>query len=149
LAQVYLFQDIHKAQLQAEQLLEQDKKRGYLLNNSAKTISKNMKGIRTSSEGNNESIKEMSIAFNEIATGMTSQTESVTIITDSVENTRQMAGQMMTSIQTLLRKAEEADQTSLEGSQTVEKLPQGQESMAKDFPLLRKRYESYQIKRAR
>lgn len=118
----YLFQDIHNAQLQTEQLLEQDKKRGYLLNNSTKIISENMKGIRTSSEGNNRSIKEMSIAFNEIAFGMTNQTESVTTITNSVESTRRVSDQMMTSIQTLLSKAEEADQTSHDGSQTVEKL---------------------------
>jgi methyl-accepting chemotaxis protein len=118
----FLLQDIHNAQVQSEQLLEQDEKRESLLQESAKIISENMKGVRSSSEGNNQSIKEMTTAFNEIASGMTTQTESVTTITDTVESTRRVADQMMASIQTLLSKAEEANQTSLDGSQAVEKL---------------------------
>lgn len=115
----YLVKEINEAQLKSEQILKMEQSRKSLLKDNAKKISINMSKIRSGSEENNQSIKEMNTAFDEIATGMTTQTENVSIITDSVESTKQMVGEMVSSLKHIVAQTEGANQASVEGSKTV------------------------------
>lgn len=114
--------DMIEMQKKTELLLEQQKEQGQLLTVGTKTISDNLAKVRAQSEDQLHSFNEMGIAVGEISSGMQTQTETATTITESIENLNQMVIKVVSNAEYLSTQSTTTNEASEAGSETVEQL---------------------------
>lgn len=115
-------QDIQALQGNTEKMLEQQKNQSSQLELNTKTISDNIINIRRQGEDQVHSFNEMTIAVSEISSGMNTQNEAATTISESVENLNAIVQQLIESSNNLGEQTNNANTASKDGAQTVELL---------------------------
>lgn len=116
----YLSKQIEESRAEAEKLLHQQKEEKEALILHVQNISSNMRNVTETSEENNESFKEMNIAFQEIANGSSSQLESVVSINDSVKQSSDLVRDMSIAMDNLRSETNDTQTLSKSGQQQVE-----------------------------
>ncbi|MDF0726091.1 methyl-accepting chemotaxis protein [Cytobacillus sp. S13-E01] len=114
--------DMDALQQQTQSLFDQQKEHGEHLVNGTKTISENIAKVRSQSEEQLHSFNEMSIAVGEISSGMQTQNEAASTITESIENLNQTVVHLVNAASNLSMQTDEANEASKVGSETIETL---------------------------
>lgn len=89
---------------------------------ATQTIAGSMEEIKTHSQDNHKSFQEMNTAFQEMATGAASQTETIGEISDRISASYQHFGQMMSSLNRLMESVNHTKSASTEGSEVIDRL---------------------------
>ncbi|MFS0864939.1 methyl-accepting chemotaxis protein [Fredinandcohnia sp. 179-A 10B2 NHS] len=114
--------DIEALQAETEQLLETRKNQAVKLENSSQVISENISNIRSQGEEQMHAFNEMTIAVSEISSGMNTQNEAATTITESIENLNKVVQQLVQGSNHLSVQTENANNASDNGNTTIESL---------------------------
>ncbi|WP_246944701.1 methyl-accepting chemotaxis protein [Bacillus pinisoli] len=115
-------QDMNELQVQTQLLAAQQHEQHKHLAIGTQTISENIAKVRIQSEEQLFSFKEMGIAVNEISSGMQSQSEAANSITESVENLNQMVTKLVSNAHVLTNQVSSTNQASTDGTKTIEAL---------------------------
>ncbi|MBM6617166.1 methyl-accepting chemotaxis protein [Bacillus suaedaesalsae] len=115
-------EDMVELQHQTELLLQQQKDQAEQLSVGSKTISDNLAKVRMQSEEQLHSFNEMGIAVGEISSGMQTQTETASTITESIENLNQMVDQLVANAEYLSKQSTSTNEASEAGSEKIEQL---------------------------
>jgi methyl-accepting chemotaxis protein len=114
--------DMHELQQQTQLLFDKQKEQGEQLVEGTKTISENIGKVRSQSEEQLHSFNEMSIAVGEISSGMATQNEAASTITESIESLNQTVIKLVDAASNLGTQTDEANEASKAGSETVDTL---------------------------
>ncbi|WP_068778851.1 methyl-accepting chemotaxis protein [Paenibacillus sp. GM2] len=86
------------------------------------TISNSISEIRDNSQDNQKAFQEMNVAFQEMASGATAQTETVGSISDHIYTSNQKVNHLFAQLDQLVGTVRAAKQSSVDGSDVVERL---------------------------
>ncbi|KAA0547613.1 hypothetical protein FZW96_12270 [Bacillus sp. BGMRC 2118] len=114
--------DMLEMQQQTEILLQQQREQAEQLRIGSETISTNLAQVRSQSEEQLHSFNEMGIAVGEISSGMQTQTETATSITESIENLNHMVDQLVANAEYLSKQSTTTNEASEAGSEKIEQL---------------------------
>ncbi len=114
--------DMNELQQKTQLLFDQQTKHGEQLIEGTKTISENIGKVRVQSEEQLHSFNEMSIAVGEISSGMATQNEAASTITESIESLNQTVVKLVNAASNLGSQTDEANEASKAGSETVDTL---------------------------
>ncbi|QOR66237.1 hypothetical protein IM538_21140 [Cytobacillus suaedae] len=114
--------DMDELQKQTQLLFDQQTMQGEKLVEGTKTISENLGKVRVQSEEQLHSFNEMSIAVGEISSGMATQNEAASTITESIESLNQTVVKLVNAASNLGSQTDEANEASKAGSETVDTL---------------------------
>ncbi|WP_456278377.1 methyl-accepting chemotaxis protein [Bacillus sp. AK128] len=115
-------QEMNDLQYQTQLLAEKQNTYTEHLSAGTKTISENIGKVRSQSEEQLYSFQEMGIAVGEISSGMQTQSESASSISESVENLNQMVTKLVSNAQSLTKQVSETNSASDAGTKTIEAL---------------------------
>ncbi|MBE4907039.1 hypothetical protein IMZ08_03080 [Bacillus luteolus] len=114
--------DMNELQQKTQLLFDQQTKQGEQLIEGTKTISENLGKVRVQSEEQLHSFNEMSIAVGEISSGMATQNEAASTITESIESLNLTVVKLVNAASNLGSQTDEANGASKAGSETVNTL---------------------------
>ncbi|MFT4414390.1 methyl-accepting chemotaxis protein [Fredinandcohnia humi] len=114
--------DIEIIQGETEKLLDTRRNQAVLLETNSQTIGKNIASIRRQGEEQMNSFNEMTIAVSEISSGMNTQNEAATTITESIEDLNKVVQQLVQGSNHLSDQTDNANAASKNGNETIELL---------------------------
>ncbi|MCA1031455.1 methyl-accepting chemotaxis protein [Bacillus timonensis] len=114
--------DIQAQHLRSQEIMVEQQERANLIQQNTMTITENVKNIRTQSEEQLHSFNEMNIAISEISSGMATQNEAATSITESVEQLNETVVHLVDSAKVVSTQTEDTFSASQNGRQSVELL---------------------------
>ncbi|MCR2807645.1 methyl-accepting chemotaxis protein [Paenibacillus soyae] len=118
----YLFTDIEKSAGETVTANSQVQEQQQKLIHEVTLISENMSVISKAGDENGQSFEQMNLAFREIAIGAGDQVDSTTQITEAVQETNEMIGRLMQSLEVLLQESASANDSSTLGRDKVTRL---------------------------
>ncbi len=117
-----LTQDIQATQQQTEKLLEMRSRHAVQLQENSQIISENITNIRRQGEEQMHTFNEMTIAVSEISSGMNTQNESASTITESIEGLNKVVQELVRGSNHLGIQTENANQAADNGNETIDLL---------------------------
>lgn len=117
-----LTQDIQATHQHTEQLLEMRKQHATQLEENSQTISENITNIRRQGEEQMHSFNEMTIAVSEISSGMNTQNEAATTITESIEDLNKVVQELVKGSNHLGLQTKNTNQAADNGNETIDLL---------------------------
>ncbi|MEH7225070.1 methyl-accepting chemotaxis protein [Bacillus sp. JJ1566] len=117
-----LTQDIQETHKHTEQLLEMRKQHAAQLEASSQTISENITNIRRQGEEQMHSFNEMTFAVSEISSGMNTQNEAASTITETIEELNKVVQSLVKGSNHLSIQTENANQAADNGNETIDLL---------------------------
>lgn len=117
-----LSKDMNELQVQTQLLFDQQKEQSNHLVVGTETISNNIAKVRLQSEEQLLSFNEMSVAVSEISSGMQTQNETASNITESIESLNSMVSKLVTTAHQLNSQTDQTNEASKAGSETVQSL---------------------------
>ncbi|MFB9326793.1 methyl-accepting chemotaxis protein [Paenibacillus aurantiacus] len=139
-----MFADIDESRSATEELLRLEKEREAQLRASSATLSGNIERIFNKNATNAESMNEINQGFQEIASGVTVQAQTISDITEELEQTNRMVARMVEQSDMLEQKAAESEQASQDGSARVEALSHAMQQFSGSFEIMHQEMSNLQ-----
>ncbi|TYP75506.1 methyl-accepting chemotaxis protein [Paenibacillus methanolicus] len=139
-----MFADIDESRSATEELLRLEKEREERLRASSAALSANIERIFGKNGTNAESMKEINQGFQEIASGVTVQAQTISDITEELEETNRMVARMVEQSDMLEQKAAESEQASQHGSERVEALSSAMQQFSGSFEIMHQEMSNLQ-----
>ncbi|WMT40758.1 methyl-accepting chemotaxis protein [Paenibacillus sp. D2_2] len=107
---------------EATELLNKELEREKVTSEATLTISNSISEIRDNSQDNQKAFQEMNVAFQEMASGATAQTETIGTISDHIYTSNQKVNHLFAQLDQLVGTVRVAKQSSVEGHDVVDQL---------------------------
>lgn len=131
-----MFADINESHAATEELLRLEKEREERLRASSASLSANIERVFNKNAMNAESMKEINQGFQEIASGVTVQAQTISDITEELDQTNRMVARMVEQSDMLEQKAAESELASHDGSERVEALSRAMQQFSGSFEIM-------------
>lgn len=117
-----LLQGTAEMNRETSEMLSRELEREKLINETTKTISQSISEIRSNSEDNYTAFHEMNSAFQEMAAGATTQTETVGGISENIASANDYFNQMVATLNKLVKAVSGTEEASSVGLEVVQQL---------------------------